>query len=57
MSLKKITDKLSYVVLSSKMNKGIRLVDTMPRMVEHDSIGLDSAVVQAARVSYGKGTK
>ena len=57
MSLKKITEKLSYVVLRSKMNKGIRLVDTMPRMVEHDSIGLDSAVVQAARVSYGKGTK
>ena len=57
MSLKKISEKLSYVMLNSKMNKGIRLVDTMPRIIEHDSIGLDSAVVQAARVSYGKGTK
>jgi len=57
MSLKKISEKLSYVMLNSKMNRGIRLVDTMPRIIEHDSIGLDSAVVQAARVSYGKGTK
>ena len=39
MSLKKISEKLSYVMLNSKMNRGIRLVDTMPRIIEHDSIG------------------
>ena len=57
MSLKKFSEKLSYVCLNKNMNNGVRLVDTMPRIIERNSIGLDSAVVQAARVSYGKGTK
>ena len=58
MSLKKFTEKLSYVCLKDNVMKGgVRLVDTMPRIIEKDSIGLDSAVVQAARVSYGAGTK
>jgi thymidylate synthase (FAD) len=42
------------------LNKGfIRLVDCMPRVVPYDSWGLkcDSAIVQAARVSFGSGMK
>lgn len=36
---------------------GVRLVDTMPRVDFSDTLGLESAVVQAARVSYGEGSK
>ena len=37
----------------------VRLVDVMPRVSEDDSVTLncDEAIVEAARVSYGKGTK
>lgn len=36
----------------------VRLVDVMPRVVEDDDIPTgDHAIVRAARVSYGKGTK
>src|SRR5690606_16771141 len=34
----------------------VALVDTMPRMLPEGAT-LDSAIVQAARVSYGEGTK
>ncbi|NJO65397.1 MAG: hypothetical protein HC836_47080 [Richelia sp. RM2_1_2] len=34
----------------------VRLIDCMPRLVEDDQTA-DSAIVQAARVSYGAGTK
>ncbi len=35
----------------------VRLVDCMPSPTDPYSISADSAIVQAARVSYGKGTK
>jgi len=35
----------------------VRLVDVMPRMVQPDGLGPEAAIVQAARVSYGAGTK
>ncbi len=35
----------------------IRLVDIMPRYVEDDVYSADYAIAEAARVSYGKGTK
>jgi thymidylate synthase (FAD) len=34
----------------------IKLIDVMPRMVDKNSIGCESAIVQSARVSYGAGT-
>lgn len=40
------------------LDKGfVRIVDTMPRLVENDKTTGDSAVVQMARTSYGNGTK
>jgi thymidylate synthase (FAD) len=35
----------------------VRLVDCTPRVVPADSIGIESRIVDAARVSYGGGTK
>jgi thymidylate synthase (FAD) len=35
----------------------VRLVDVMPRLVRAGGLGPEAAVVQAARVSYGAGTK
>lgn len=35
----------------------VKLVDCMPRLVENENCTGDSAIVQAARVSYGQGTK
>jgi thymidylate synthase (FAD) len=35
----------------------VRLVDAMPRLVPSGSLGPEAAIVQAARVSYGAGTK
>ena len=37
----------------------VRLVDVMPRVSDDDSVTLncDKAIAEAARVSYGKGTK
>jgi thymidylate synthase (FAD) len=35
----------------------VRLVDVMPRLVQRGGLGPEAAVVQAARVSYGAGTK
>jgi thymidylate synthase (FAD) len=40
------------------LDKGhVRLVDVMPRLVPEDQKTADFAIVQAARVSYGDGTK
>lgn len=40
------------------LDKGfVTLVDSMPRLVTEDMKTADSAIVQAARVSYGAGTK
>lgn len=40
------------------LDKGhVRLVDVMPRLVPEDTKTADFAIVQAARVSYGDGTK
>ena len=40
------------------LDKGfVRLVDCMPRLVDDDKPTADYAIVQAARVSYGSGTK
>lgn len=42
----------------SCLDKGhVRLVDTMPRLVPEETKTSDFAIVQAARVSYGDGTK
>lgn len=35
----------------------VRLVDTMPRLVARGGLGPEAAIVQAARVSYGAGTR
>ncbi len=35
----------------------IRLVDSMPSPTDAESLSMDSAIAQAARTSYGKGTK
>ena len=35
----------------------VRLRDCMPRLVREGTIGVESAIVEAARVSYGPGTK
>lgn len=35
----------------------VRLVDVMPRLVQANGLGPEAAIVQAARVSYGAGTK
>ena len=53
----------AYSLPFSKIYKNpkmfVRLVDIMPRVSEDDSVTLncDEAIVEAARVSYGKGTK
>ncbi|MFX8246693.1 hypothetical protein ABTL56_19225, partial [Acinetobacter baumannii] len=40
------------------LDKGhVSLVDVMPRLVPDDQRTADCAIVQAARVSYGAGTK
>lgn len=40
------------------LDKGVvRLIDIMPRVVDAQMPTIDSAIVQAARVSYGAGTK
>lgn len=55
-----LRDVLANVELSRKPdgqpNSIVRLVDIMPRMVQ-DGVTADSAIVQAARVSYQEGTK
>lgn len=35
----------------------VRLVDVMPRLIQRGGLGPEAAIVQAARVSYGAGTK
>lgn len=35
----------------------VRLLDCMPRLIRKGTIGVESAIVEAARVSYGPGTK
>lgn len=54
-----------YDVMNNLSNKTINcldkghvtLIDVMPRLVPEDQKTADSAIVQAARVSYGQGTK
>ena len=38
-------------------NGFVTLVDVMPRLVPSERVTADAAIVQAARVSYGDGTK
>ena len=47
----------NIVKLSKYKTNAVRLVDVMPRIVDNKELMLDSAVVQAARVSYGQGSK
>lgn len=53
--LKKV--KKSVIDVEKFRRPGVRLVDTMPRVDITKDLGLDIAVVQAARVSYGEGSK
>lgn len=51
-----ILDAVPERLISCLDHGHVRLVDCMPRLVE-DGQTADSAIVQAARVSYGEGTK
>ena len=51
-----ILDAVPARLISCLDHGHVRLVDCMPRLVE-DGQTADSAIVQAARVSYGEGTK
>ena len=53
--LKKVSR--SVIDVDKLRRPGVRLVDTMPRVDVSKELGLDIAVVQAARVSYGEGSK
>lgn len=52
-------DVLSTIPLEIKIHDHgfVRLVDCMPRIVPVKSIGVESRIIDAARVSYGGGTK
>lgn len=45
------------VAIPDQPHSAIKLVDTMPRLVPYDVSSGDYAVAQAARVSYGEGTR
>jgi len=57
----KIGNGLRALMVKPDMNRGVRLIDVMPRVITEESYSsgmlLDGAIVQAARVSYGEGTK
>jgi len=43
--------------LGCDQHGSVKLIDAMPRLIPEGSIGPEAAIVQAARVSYGAGTK
>ncbi len=58
--LKKVR-AVNHSLFSSKYNIPrpgfVKLIDTMPSIISNEELMLDTAIVQAARVSYGEGSK
>ena len=51
-------DVLKGIELKTNIGQSfVRCVDVMPRLIESETLKCDEAITQAARVSYGEGTK